>query len=690
MRDLIGMIQRGLRKPPRVILERIVTELRAELERFRIPWRRRLKLSTLLEALEAQDLKTLWDHLALRPYPAVTSPVDLETYEACCPGDHVRILVRAEDALAHRVNILGSGIIELGDSIDWLKDFKSGINWPPAYFRHINFYAPDDCGDVKVPWELSRLQWLIPLGQAYLLTGDERYAEGTRSILEHWIDHNPYAGTVNWASTMEVALRILTMTWFFHVFYNTAAWKDALFREKFLRTLFLHCEFTERHLVGSDVNSGVYIISAAGLLFGGLFFGKGLDAERWQSKGWAMCREEIQRQICPDGVDFEGSVSYHRLALESFLLPALYQIKHGMLVEEAYRDRLISMAGFTRAYTKPNGMAPLWGDDGGTRVLPFGSQDINNHCFVIGVVGEVFGRPELHSQFSGPREEVFWLLGDVAAKSMPTTPVSPSSMAFPDGGFFVMRGEVDHVFVDCGPVGLVGRGGHGHNDCLSFEAVLDGVPLISDCGTFVYTASYDERNAFRSTAYHNTPQIDGEEINRFTNPDWLWSLHYDAVPDVLRWEANTESALFMGQHQGYQRLIPPVVPKRTILVDFNMHSLYVEDQFVGEGMHFVSEPLHLAPGVEVAEVYADAVILNAQGKYFRIWWRADSDYEFELTDGRISPSYGVVVPIKKLIWTRKDASLVPFALMIAPATGAASSESCMMQHLAQYEIEWPL
>ncbi len=35
-----------------------------------------------------------------------------------------------------------------------------------------------------------------------------------------------------------------------------------------------------------------------------------------------------------------------------------------------------------------------------------------------------------------------------------------------------MRNNVDHVFIDCGPLGLAGRGGHGHNDCLAFEAVL--------------------------------------------------------------------------------------------------------------------------------------------------------------------------------------------------------------------------
>src|SRR5207237_10247168 len=99
----------------------------------------------------------------------------------------------------------------------------------------------------------------------------------------------------------------------------------------------------------------------------------------------------------------------------------------------------------------------------------------------------------------------------------------PGSQAFPDGGVVVLRSERDHVFVDCGTVGLAGRGGHGHNDCLSFEAVLDGVPLVTDCGSYVYTASPEWRNRFRSTAFHNTPRIDGAEQNRIP-VDSLWML----------------------------------------------------------------------------------------------------------------------------------------------------------------------
>src|SRR4029077_13276749 len=114
-------------------------------------------------------------------------------------------------------------------------------------------------------------------------------------------------------------------------------------------------------------------------------------------------------------------------------------------------------------------------------------------------------------------------------------PSAPQSEAFPHGGFYVLRSERAHVIVDCGEVGMQGRGGHGHNDILSFELWLDGTNFVTDCGAYLYTASRDWRNRFRSTAFHNVVQVDDEELNRFFIPDNLWQLHDDARPRDVVW-----------------------------------------------------------------------------------------------------------------------------------------------------------
>jgi uncharacterized heparinase superfamily protein len=228
-----------------------------------------------------------------------------------------------------------------------------------------------------------------------------------------------------------------------------------------------------------------------------------------------------------------------------------------------------------------------------------------------------------------------------------------------------MRNDVDHVFIDCGPVGLAGRGGHGHNDCLAFEAVLDGVHLVSDCGAFVYTASFAERNRFRSTASHNTPCVDGEEINRL-RPDLLWTLRYDAKPQVRSFETGPETDTFCGAHAGYERLIPPVTPVRTIVLDHRAHRFLVRDAFEGSGRHRIEIPLHLAPGVAATEAAPGRVVLQVRGRRFSLEWHPTEAWSFTIGEGRVSPSYGVALPCVRLAWSREGSLEPGLDVHIAP------------------------
>src|SRR5262249_11623707 len=65
-------------------------------------------------------------------------------------------------------------------------------------------------GDSKIVWELNRHQWMVSLGQAWALTGDERYGDACVGAIDHWLDANPPGTGINWASSLEVALRLMS------------------------------------------------------------------------------------------------------------------------------------------------------------------------------------------------------------------------------------------------------------------------------------------------------------------------------------------------------------------------------------------------------------------------------------------------------------------------------------------------
>lgn len=670
----MGRIRRGLGTPPRVIARRLLGELSAEAGRFLAPRRvRRLDEQALLHATAAPSLGALWHRLADRPYPAHTSPTIVARFDQKCPGERGRILEAAEAALDHRVDLLRSGPVELGQRVDWHRDYKSGLGWPLGYALRTGYLNPERPSDVKFPWELSRLQWLMPAGLAYLFTGEERYARAVRDLLDDWIATNPYAHSVNWACTMEAVLRILSWTWFFRVFCASAAWAEPSFRLRFLRALFLHAEFTERHLERSGFD-GSRFTAAAGLVFAGLFFGGGRAPMRWQQRGWCLLNAELPRQVLADGVSLERSVAYHRLMLELFLLPALYRRACRLEVPSPYRDRLAAMTRFTVAYTRPDGTVPWVGDADHVRALPLGTQDINDHRYLAGVVGTAWEIQDLKEAWAGPRGEVFWLLGPDAlgVPQWSAAPPDGGSAAFPHGGFYVMRGASDHVFIDAGPVSTGGRGGHGHNDCLSFDAMLDGVHLVSDCGTYVYTAPDEGRNRSRTATARHTPCVGGEQMNRFARPDDLGPLHDDARPVVRCWQTGSERDCFQGTHESYRRLACPVVPVRTLVLDRRRHALAVLDSLAGTREHAVEIPLVLAPDVDAQLRTAGRLELSCRARAFVLEWEHPDCWELAIESDRVSTTHGVAGPNVRLVWRRKRGPIMPLLICLAPAGEAGS------------------
>lgn len=651
-------------KSPGYVIRRVLQEVDCELDRWRAPKRARsLDRNRLLAMAQVSSVDELWSRLRGRPFPAVTTPIDAAALDRVTPGESARILAAAQLACERTVDLLGTGPVKLGSSIDWARDYRVDLGWPCGFAPSIDYVNRDRPSDVKIPWEISRLQWLVPAGQAYLLTGEARYAEAVRDILQDWMLKNPLAYSVNWSCTMEAAMRLFTWCWLFHVFADSPAWRDEAFRVHFLACLYLHGDFTLRYIEKADINGNHYTADLAGLVMVGHFFGDFGDADLWQKTGWSGLQAEITTQVFSDGVDFEASCAYHRLVFELFLWPALFRQARGEDVPAAYAGRLRAMARFTAAYSRQDGTSPLWGDADDARALPFGGQALGDHRYLIGLSAIAFGDADLAAWFDGPRSELAWIFGPDKAAAFPPVPSKAvSSAAFSEGGVYVMRHEGSHVFIDCGPLGLAGRGGHGHNDALSFEAWLCGVPLIVDRGSFAYTGSFEKRNEFRSTHSHNTPDVDGQEINRI-DPELLWTMQNDARAECTLWRSDPDEDLFAGMHHGYERIGAGV--ERRIRLDKRSHTLEIADLITGSGHHDVTVPLYLSPNVSVQQT-ATEIRLHSGGATFSVDATGD-DWTLAVEPCTISPSYGVAVPSHRVLWKWSGSLPASLKVTISPA-----------------------
>src|SRR5262249_51395359 len=193
-----------------------------------------------------------------------------------------------------------------GEPIDWHRDAVSGHQAPLVHWSRIDPLDQDSVGDSKVTWELNRHQWLVDLGQAWRLTGDERYAEVFAASVHDWMRANPPGMGINWASSLEVSYRMISWCWALSLCRDSAALTPALYSEM-LGWLAAHAAHVEKYLSHYFSPNTHLTGEALGLFYAGTLFPDLPRAERWREEGMRILLEQLPRQVHADGVYFEQS-----------------------------------------------------------------------------------------------------------------------------------------------------------------------------------------------------------------------------------------------------------------------------------------------------------------------------------------------------------------------------------------------
>jgi hypothetical protein len=565
----------------------------------------------------------------------------------------------AERILRHEFDILGSGPfvpldpdrLRLPDDnyvpIDWYLDPVRALRFPRGVpYKEWKLYEmrPGNA-DVKYPWELARCQHWVVLGQAYKFSGDERFAREIANELDDFLQANPVGIGINWTCTMDVALRAVSWTLGLELIHGCRSIDNEGWARAY-SALFDHGVFIRGNLENTyEVTSNHFLSNVVGLWFLGAALADVPTAREWTAFARAALEQEIDVQVLPDGADFESSVPYHRLVAELFLGSARLGDYRGEPLSARYRSRVRDMVSYFAAVTRPDGLMPQVGDadDGRLHVLSgYGTTTPQDARHLLAAAGAMFAEPRwtaLAADVSG-WEAAWWGLGPGPARTVDVdTP--PGSRLFRDAGVAIMRTGRHYLLITNGVVGTKGFGNHKHNDQLSFEFHPDGVPLIVDPGSFVYTADAAARNRFRGTAYHSTVSVDGIEQNEM-NPDWLFRLFESANAEHVSFDDRSETIEYVGRHHGYERLADPGTHERRWRLDKRTGSLEIVDRLNGRGEHDLQWRFHLAPGVAIERVDDQAFKLHAAGRRWTL--RVPSGLTMIQVPVAYSPSYGVAIP----------------------------------------------
>ena len=544
---------------------------------------------------------------------------------------------QADRICQHKFDLLGYEGLNYGAEIDWHLDAVSGTRAPRRPWFEIDFLNYFEVGDVKVIWELNRHQHLVTLAKAYCYTGDQRYAEELTGLWYAWRQHNPYPIGVNWASSLEVAFRSISWLWVLQLLQKCPL-ASSRFRSDVQQAVILSGRHIENYLSTYFSPNTHLLGEGVALFFLGILFDSKLST-RWKQRGWDIVLAQAERQVQPDGMHFEQSTYYHVYALDLFLHSRILAAANGISIPEKL-DRVLERMLEALCSIARGGTPPRFGDDDGGRLFDPRRNRVEHLLDPLATGAVLFGRSDLKATKPDLVEETIWLLGSKKALGFYALPISPprvESGALRSSGLYVMAFPeklTARLTIDAGPHGADG-GGHGHADALSVQLTIGGREVLIDAGTFVYASTGSERRTFRGTSSHNTLQVDGLDQAEPAGP-FPWR----CLPEVCveNWVSGDSFDLLVASHNGYARLLDPVIHRRCI---FGLRSEFwlVLDVVEGKRNHCTDAFWHLAPEFHW-KLQANAAVACAHRRGLALLFTGDCGWVPHIEESWCSPVYG--------------------------------------------------
>lgn len=488
--------------------------------------------------------------------------------------------------------------------------------YQPSYFYgdDINWqYWP--VKDNELRWQLHRTKWWVPMGKAYRVTGDEKYAREWVLQYRDWIKKNPLTefkgikdkdmeevDNVYFAwRPLEVCDRLEHQIEQFELFLPSAEFTPE-FLIDFLDNYHRHATFANSHY---SAQGNHLLFEAQRVIFAGSFFPEFKDATSWRKAGVDILNREIKKQVLPDGVQFELDPGYHMACVNIFGKALQMMDANGYRGEfpQSYLDTMKNMVEFTYNIAFPDFTLPVFSDN-----------KLHNKSGVQ-------GNYRIWRKFFPKDQALRYFATDGKKGKLPDY----TSRAFADGGFYVMRNGWDStatvMVLKAGPKGEW----HNQYDNGTFEMWTNGRNFFPDSGSFIYGGDEEvlkQRNWFRQTAVHNTLTLDDKNLQTRESK-------------LLKWDATPQGDVAVVETPGYDGLTHR---RAVFFVDKKFYVIADEAYGDAEGdvaLHYQllpCDPLENTVKKSVSTAFADGnnITLRVFG--------AD---KMEAEEGWMSPAYRV-------------------------------------------------
>ena len=425
---------------------------------------------------------------------------------------------KADAALKHVFHSHGV-THQFGEDIAWLDN--------PTYAEEYEF---------DKEWSMSfvRMPWWEDLGKAYWATGEEKYAqEFVRQYLDFTKKHriplkrtggakHPLKYAVPEWRTLEIAIR-LNGSWTnsFYRFLTSPSFDDNTLCEM-LKSFWEMAHHLLKFSSLGKYSSNWAVAETKALHIAGILFPEFRESHEWLSAAEERLTTELEKQVYPDGVQWELAPGYGAGVLRSFRSAHEFGKLNGRPMPDAYVARLENYYNYY-LHSSVNGQMAAFGDSGHGSVrslLAMGCTDFPH------------------------RLDFEWVATSGREGEVP----KELAYAFPYAGQYVMRSgwEKDDRFMilDAGPYGIA----HQNEDNLNFELFAYGDWLIEDPGYYRYNYDSPWRHFMVSSLSHNTLIVDHQgQCRRQKRETWVAE---EPMPHT--WMPGEEMTYFRGAYEhGY-------------------------------------------------------------------------------------------------------------------------------------------
>ncbi|WP_299780259.1 heparinase II/III family protein [uncultured Formosa sp.] len=456
-------------------------------------------------------------------------------------------------------------------ALDHLNKFPDYTQWKLPFN-----YKNGDPVDAYALRHLARQHKMVDIALLYFNEGKNpeyiRYFVNQMHSLNDALKANKFETIKDGNGVYEVyraGYRITNWLWIHNMFLSDKAYTDAD-QLQTIATLLQHgqnlYENNTKFSAGNHQTKGMSALAAISILLRD-FEG----TNKWYDRAMSRLSEHLEKEINPDGFQFERSVHYHMADINNYFYAYQLTKINNIKVDQAWEDKLQSLFTTLPKIAYPDKSAPVLQDD---TDKPWAETNDISGALTLGYLlydDPSFGYFATDKVDSG----MYWFLSNKQVEQLNTIKKKApeyGSLAFKDTQYYIMRqgweANDDMMIISAGVD--ADKPDHQHGDVLGIQAMANGHVILPN---YQVRYSLKDFDVFKNSMVKNVALVDDELLGK----EWTSNKGGSGFgkfknlpkPNIITWKTTGKFDLFVGSHDGFKNKD----------VTYSRQVIYLKDNF---------------------------------------------------------------------------------------------------------------